>query len=65
MNRLFFKRLCGALLVAAASAMVLSGCVGMVIGAATDVAIEVAKVPFKVGGAVVDVANGDDDNSEE
>ena len=53
------------MLVAAASAMVLSGCVGMVVGAATDVVIEVAKVPFKVGGAVVDVANGDDDNSEE
>jgi hypothetical protein len=29
-----------------------------------DVAIEVAKVPFKVGGAVIDVIGGDDDNSK-
>ena len=42
----------------------LSGCVGMVIDATTDAAIAVAKVPFKVGGAVVDVATGDDDEDE-
>ncbi len=41
-----------------------AGCVGAVIGATTDAAIEVAKVPFKVGGAVVDVATGDDDEEE-
>ena len=41
------------------------GCVGAVIGATTDVVIEVAKVPFKVGGAVVDVATGDDDEDKE
>ena len=38
----------------------LSGCVAQVIGATTDAAIEVAKVPFKVGGAVVDVVAGDE-----
>lgn len=42
-----------------------TGCVGMVVGTAADVAIEVAKVPFKVGGAVVDVASGDDEDEEQ
>ena len=41
-----------------------SGCVGMAIGAATDAAIEVGKVPFKVGGAVVDVVSDDDKQDE-
>ncbi|MEM7082448.1 MAG: NF038104 family lipoprotein [Pseudomonadota bacterium] len=41
-----------------------SGCVGMVVGQTADAAIEVAKVPFKVGGAVIDVATGDDDDDE-
>ena len=36
-----------------------SGCVGKVVGVATDAAIEVGKVPFKVGGAVVDVVRDD------
>lgn len=39
-----------------------SGCVGMIVGQTTSAAIEVAKVPFKVGGAVIDVASGDDDD---
>lgn len=38
----------------------LGGCAGAIIGTATDVVIEVAKVPFKVGGAVVDVITEDD-----
>ncbi len=42
-----------------------SGCVGTIVGAATDVAIEVVKVPFKVTGAVIDVATGDDDEDED
>lgn len=42
-----------------------SGCVGTVVGAATDVAVEAAKVPFKVGGAVADVVKGDDDEDKE
>lgn len=40
----------------------MSACVGTMIGAATDVVVETAKVPFKVGGAVVDVVSGDDDD---
>lgn len=37
-----------------------NACIGKVVGAAVDTTIEVAKVPFKVAGAVVDVATGDD-----
>jgi len=37
----------------------LQGCVGFIVGTAVDVAVEVAKVPFKVGGAIIDVATGD------
>jgi len=40
--------------------LTLQGCLGTVVGATADVAIEVVKIPFKVGGAVVDVVNGDD-----
>ena len=39
----------------------MSGCIGTAIEATTDAAIAVGKIPFKVGGAVVDVASGDDD----
>ena len=46
------------------ASLVMTGCVGLVIDATTDAAIAVAKVPFKVGGAVVDVATGDDDDDE-
>lgn len=43
--------------------LMLNGCVvGSVIGMATDVTIEVAKVPFKVGGAVIDVVSDDEEN---
>ncbi len=41
-----------------------SGCIGMVVGQTTSAAIAVAKVPFKVGGAVIDVATGDDDEKK-
>ena len=34
-------------------------------GAAVDVTLEVAKVPFKVAGAVVDVATNDDDEGKD
>ena len=40
----------------------LQGCAGLIIGAATDATIAVAKVPFKVGGAVLDVVTGDDED---
>jgi predicted small secreted protein len=41
----------------------LSSCVSTVVGAAVDVSIEAAKVPFKVAGAAVDLAvpDGDED----
>ena len=45
--------------------LVLSGCVGTLVGAAVDTTIEVAKVPFKVAGAVIDLAVPDDDEDEE
>ncbi len=45
--------------------LLLPGCIGTLIGVTTDAAIEVAKVPFKVGGAVVDVVAGDDDDDDE
>lgn len=38
----------------------LSGCVSTVIGTTVDVMVEVVKVPFKVGGAVIDLVTGDD-----
>jgi hypothetical protein len=38
------------------------GCAGFIIGTTTDAAIAVAKIPFKVGGAVIDVATGDEDD---
>ncbi len=40
-------------------AFFLSGCVGAVVGAAVDTTIEVAKVPFKVAGAAVDLVTPD------
>ncbi|MFK8017980.1 MAG: NF038104 family lipoprotein [Gammaproteobacteria bacterium] len=43
----------------------LTGCVGQVIETTTDAAIAVAKVPFKVGGAVIDVATGDEDDEDD
>ncbi|MDT8427529.1 MAG: NF038104 family lipoprotein [Pseudomonadales bacterium] len=44
--------------------LVLSGCLGVVAGSAVDVTLEVAKVPFKVAGAIVDVAVPDDRKEE-
>jgi len=37
----------------------LSACLGTIVDAAVDTTIAVAKVPFKVAGAAVDVATGD------
>lgn len=42
----------------------LSACVGTIVGTAVDVGIEVVKIPFKVGGAVVDVVTDDDDDDD-
>ncbi len=43
----------------------LTACLGAVVGTAVDVTLEVAKVPFKVAGAVIDVATSDDEEDEE
>lgn len=45
--------------------LVLPGCVGTLVGAAVDTTIEVAKVPFKVAGAAIDLALPDDHEDEE
>ncbi len=46
-------------------ALALQGCVGLVVDTATDAAIAVAKVPFKVGGAIVDVATDDEEQDSD
>ena len=46
---------------------ILQGCttlVGATVGTATTVAVEVAKVPFKVAGAAIDVATDDEDEDD-
>ena len=43
----------------------LSACVGTIVDAAVDTTIAVAKVPFKVAGAAIDVATGDGDDKKE
>lgn len=42
----------------------LTGCVGQAIETTTDAVIAVGKIPFKVGGAVVDVVTDDEDDEE-
>lgn len=42
----------------------LSGCISTIVGAAVDTTIAVVKVPFKVGGAVLDVVKGDPDKAD-
>lgn len=43
----------------------LQGCAGFIVGSVVDVTIEVAKVPFKVAGAVIDLATDDDDDDDD
>lgn len=49
--------------------LILQGCTAMVVGTTvgvvTTVAVETVKVPFKVTGAVIDVATDDEDEDEE
>ena len=52
-------------LLIAMTLLALTGCASTVIGTATDAAIAVAKVPFKVGGAVVDVVTHDDKDKKQ
>ena len=47
------------------TASLLQGCVGTIIDTTTDIVIETAKVPFKVGAAVIDVATDDDDKDKD
>jgi len=43
----------------------LNGClVSAVVGTAVDLTTEVIKVPFKVGGAIIDGVSGDDEESD-
>lgn len=42
----------------------LQGCVGLLIETTTDATLAAAKVPFKVGGAVVDVVSGDEEEED-
>lgn len=44
--------------------LLLSSCLGAVVGTAVDTTVEVVKIPFKVAGAAVDVVvpDGDDDD---
>ncbi|MEX0738726.1 MAG: NF038104 family lipoprotein [Pseudohongiella sp.] len=56
--RIFRALVCGVFLL-------LTGCLGTVVGSAVDVTLEVAKVPFKVAGAAVDVVTDDDDDKDE
>lgn len=59
------RRLLGVFLLLCSATISLTGCLGTVIGTAADAAIEVGKVPFKVGGAVIDGVSGDDDDDQE
>lgn len=43
----------------------LSACLGTAVGIVVDTAIEVVKVPFKVGGAVIDVMTDDDEKDDD
>jgi len=52
------------LLVSAAMVLLLTGCLGTVVGSVVDVTLEVAKVPFKVAGAAIDVVSDDDDEDD-
>jgi len=44
------------------TAMVVGAAVGTAVGTVTTVAVETAKVPFKVAGAAVDVVTDDEDD---
>ncbi len=51
-------------LMACMAAWLCTACMGTVLGTAVDVTTEVIKVPFKVVGAVVDVATDDDEEGQ-
>lgn len=64
MNSNFYYSNCRNFVCAIGMCLALQGCVGTVVGAVVDTTIEVAKVPFKVVGAAVDLAIPDDDDEE-
>jgi hypothetical protein len=45
--------------------LMLSSCVGTLVGAALDTTVEVVKLPFKVAGAVIEAVIPDRDEEEE
>ena len=52
------------LLIALVLVISLSGCLGLIVGSAVDVGIEVVKVPFKLTKAAVNVMSRDDDKKK-
>jgi hypothetical protein len=48
--------------VAALLACSLTACVGTLVETTTDAALAVAKVPFKAGGAIVDIVSAEPDD---
>lgn len=52
------------MLVALGPTICLSGCLGLIVGSAVDVGIEVVKVPFKLTKAAVNVMSRDDDKKK-
>ena len=55
------KTVIGKLFILSLLLVSLVGCAGTIIETATDAAVAVAKVPFKVGGAVVDAVTDDEE----
>ena len=45
--------------------LLLPGCASLVVGTVTTVAVETAKVPFRVAGAAVDLASDEDGHDED
>lgn len=52
------------LLIALGLVISLSGCLGLIVGSAVDVGIEVVKVPFKLTKAAVNVMSSDEDKKK-
>ena len=51
--------------IAILSLFMLQACVSTIVGAVVDTTIEVVKIPFKVGGAIIDAASNKDEKKEE
>ncbi|MEY4730050.1 MAG: hypothetical protein RL020_1208 [Pseudomonadota bacterium] len=44
--------------------LALQGCISTIVGTVVDTAIEVVKVPFKVGGAIIDAASSKEEDKK-